>query len=251
MVNNEAAGMNNIQVAMEAMDIDTVDNATTITTSPHPDTLVSMTRSLSLEEILPSHFQGLQGTSLDPVSDGLNNGASTSATINQGQGATSAHATSAGGLEEGTYITAQNITVKLAFKVRRAGHILPPGKVQLRIFTGNGHSRLIVVDEEDVAGMGLKRVQENPKKRLIKQQRMREMGMEVEKKVTPRKVLLDERRRKIEGVENDMQKMVRDWKEKRKIMGFNEDWSVNDTYAGETYVGEDGRKYATMGMKMA
>lgn len=62
---------------------------------------------------------------------------------------------------------------------------------------------------------------------------------------------MDERRRKIEGVENDMQKMVRDWKEKRKIMGFNEDWSVNDTYAGETYVGEDGRKYATMGMKMA
>jgi hypothetical protein len=61
---------------------------------------------------------------------------------------------------------------------------LPPGKVHLRIFTGNGHSRLIVVDEADVAGMGLKRVQENPKKRLIKQQRMREMGMDVEKKVT-------------------------------------------------------------------
>jgi hypothetical protein len=62
---------------------------------------------------------------------------------------------------------------------------------------------------------------------------------------------LDERRRKTEGVENYTQKMVREWKEKRKIMGFNEDWSVNDAYTGDTYFGEDGRKYATMGMKMA
>jgi hypothetical protein len=84
MVNNEAAGMNNIQVTMESMDIDAVDGGATITPFPHPDTLVSMTRSLSLEEILPTHLQGLQGTSLDPVTDGPNNGASASATINQG-----------------------------------------------------------------------------------------------------------------------------------------------------------------------
>jgi hypothetical protein len=62
---------------------------------------------------------------------------------------------------------------------------------------------------------------------------------------------LDQRRCKIEGVENHTQKMVREWKEKRKQMGWNGDWSVNEGYMGETSVGKDGKTYATMGMVMA
>lgn len=62
---------------------------------------------------------------------------------------------------------------------------------------------------------------------------------------------MDERRRRIEGIENDTQKMVREWKERRKDLGWNGDWSVNEGYMGETFVGKDGKTYTTIGMMMA
>ncbi|KAI5814089.1 hypothetical protein BZA77DRAFT_357093 [Pyronema omphalodes] len=249
--NKEAAAVNNVQGTMENMDIDAADDGVTIIALPHPDTLLSMNRSLSEKQILPTCLQDPEGTSTDAATDDVNNGSSASATINEGPAADSdpsANTTSTSGLEEGTYVTSENITVKLAFKVRRTGHILPPGKVELRIFFGNGQSRLIVVDEADVAGMGLRRIEEKPKKRLLRQQRMREMGLEVAKRATPRKILLEDKRRKMEDAENDTQKMAREWREKRELMGFNKDWSVNEAYTGDTFVGEDGKTYATMRM---
>lgn len=69
-----------------------------------------------------------------------------------------------------------NIKVELSFKVCHIGkkeRVLPPGQVQLRI----GNSRVMIVDESDVAGMGLTLVKEGVKKRVTRKEK-REMKME-------------------------------------------------------------------------
>ncbi|KAI5814081.1 hypothetical protein BZA77DRAFT_372696 [Pyronema omphalodes] len=141
------------------------------------------------------------------------------------------------GLVEGIYMTPNKVKVELSFKVHNSvigERDLPSGKVHLRI----GNARVMIVDAKDVAGMGLTMVREGVKKRLteIEKSEAREMRREESRVKMPRarKVLLDERRRKVEGVENDAQKMVREWKEKRRRIKVNGKGGVNGGYFGGT-----------------
>ncbi|KAI5814088.1 hypothetical protein BZA77DRAFT_357092 [Pyronema omphalodes] len=149
-------------------------------------------------------------------------------------------------LVEGIYITPQKIKVEISFKVHHSvigERDLPPGKVQLRI----GNARVMIVDAKDVAGMGLTMVKEGVKKRLTTWEKWEKREMRREESrarpVGARKVLLDERRRRIEGIENDTQKMVREWKEKRRRIKLNGKGGVDE--------GCFGGAFATTGMMIA